>query len=957
MAEFIPNKEAVTVAESVLKIWISQPGLGPMDFLHSDRGGEFLNETLEKVAEYLQVRHTDTAAYTPNANGLNERNHSVVDSMMEKMILSDPDLKPEVALSWCVNAKNTLGNNKGFSPAQIVFGQNPRLPTVFTAGLPGLEEEISMPKALAQHINAMHLARESFIKCESDRVLKAALKQRLYKTVGEIFPGDWVYFKNHRKWEGPVKVTTVDGKRIYAIRANKLLTINSDNVVLAKSDDEIQEGNQELVNSQQRPDMEESEQVNKLMITQSPPHVQGPPDPGVGGGLQRDKLPEDLHPPQDGAQDPCDIELVDTQEFGTSQQRTDEEPSCNDLVNDHSELQSVQIHPTAAQTIWSTPIGPTDVRKLDIIRFKRSADEEWTTGEILSRAGKSSGKFSNWWNIKNIQSGHQKPENVEQFAIIEKVTVEENPGQTDEIATYAVNIPFWRFHEKECVMAKRIELDKFDEFDVYDEVVDEGQKTIGCRWVLTEKFKEGKKCVKARLCVRGDLEDTQEIRTDSPTVRKGNINILLVVAATEGWTITTSDVTAAFLQSGQIERDIFVKPPCERRVPGMIWKLKRTVYGVKDASRGFYLNFSGKLLDFGCEKSLLDPAMFLYFKKGATRDDHTKKPLGMAVTHVDDVLHSGNKDFDDKIMNPLKEAFKFGTEEETDFRYVGLNMKQMNKAILVDQNHYVASLEEPRLDDLEDLKNCDVLNDDGQTEFRSAVAKISTIAYTSRPDLCFEVKALSTKYGKATKSELRSVKRKIVLLKAEPGSQMKYPDMGNVNEWVLIGFGDAGIKSMPDKMTSIGGMVVLLCNKITGAAAVLSWRSKKLRRKVISSLAGECFAMIGVIGELVYTKAILAQIYGQRIKAITTLVVTDCKNLDEAVHSSSLVEDRWLITDIAAIKEALENREISEVHRVPSERMLANCLTKAGASGEELRTVLRTGRFEIPEEWLTKSRA
>ena len=115
----------------------------------------------------------------------------------------------------------------------------------------------------------------------------------------------------------------------------------------------------------------------------------------MGGGLQRDQLPEDLHPPQDGAQDPCDIELVDNQEFGTSQQRTDEEPSCNDLVNDHSESQSVQIHPTAAQTFWSTPIGPTDVRKLDIIRFKRSADEEWTTGEILSRAGKSSGKFSN----------------------------------------------------------------------------------------------------------------------------------------------------------------------------------------------------------------------------------------------------------------------------------------------------------------------------------------------------------------------------------------------------------------------------------------------------------------------------------------------------------------------------------------------------------------------------------
>ena len=99
MAEFIPNKEATTIAESLLRIWISQPGLGPMDYIHSDRGGEFLNDTLIKVSEYLQVRHTDTAAYTPNANGVNERNHAVVDTMMEKMLLTDPDLKPEVALS------------------------------------------------------------------------------------------------------------------------------------------------------------------------------------------------------------------------------------------------------------------------------------------------------------------------------------------------------------------------------------------------------------------------------------------------------------------------------------------------------------------------------------------------------------------------------------------------------------------------------------------------------------------------------------------------------------------------------------------------------------------------------------------------------------------------------------------------------------------------------------------
>ena len=133
--------------------------------------------------------------------------------------------------------------------------------------------------------------------------------------------------------------------------------------------------------------------------------------------------------------------------------------------------------------------------------------------------------------------------------------------------------------------------------------------------------------------------------------------------------------------------------------------------------------------------------------------------------------------------------------------------------------------------------------------------------------------------------------------------------------------------------------------------------SRLTRRKVTSSLAGECYAMIAVIGELVYNKAVLSQIYGQRMKDIPTIVVTDCKNLEEAVHSSSLVEDRWIITDVAAIKEALERKEITEIQRVPSERMIANCLTKAGASGKELLTILRTGKFHIPEGWLNTNKS
>ena len=40
---------------------------------------------------------------------------------------------------------------------------------------------------------------------------------------------------------------------------------------------------------------------------------------------------------------------------------------------EHNETRNVQIHPAPGQTFWSKPIGVNDVKKLDIVRFKRSS--------------------------------------------------------------------------------------------------------------------------------------------------------------------------------------------------------------------------------------------------------------------------------------------------------------------------------------------------------------------------------------------------------------------------------------------------------------------------------------------------------------------------------------------------------------------------------------------------------
>ena len=65
----------------------------------------------------------------------------------------------------------------------------------------------------------------------------------------------------------------------------------------------------------------------------------------------------------------------------------------------------------------------------------------------------------------------------------------------------------------------------------------------------------------------------------------------------------------------------------------------------------------------------------------------------------------------------------------------------------------------------------------------------------------------------------------------------------------------------------------------------------------------EALAMTGIIGETVYIKSVLSQIFGERVSEIPVIIVTDSKNLEEAVYSTKLVDDPWLIPDIAIIKE------------------------------------------------------
>ena len=112
------------VVEALLFSWVKF--FGPPKYIQSDQGKEILYQHLQAFCNIHGIRMTTTVSYTPNTAGLVERNHTVVDKMLEGMITYDDALKPEIALSWSIQASNCLDLVEGISPYMLVFGRNPK---------------------------------------------------------------------------------------------------------------------------------------------------------------------------------------------------------------------------------------------------------------------------------------------------------------------------------------------------------------------------------------------------------------------------------------------------------------------------------------------------------------------------------------------------------------------------------------------------------------------------------------------------------------------------------------------------------------------------------------------------------------------------------------------------------------------------------------------------------------
>ena len=169
----ITSKSADVIIKVFLERWVSVFG-PPRVGVCTDNGGEFNNEKFREMGELFNFTVKTTAGYSPWSNGVVERGNAVLTNMLQKLHV-DQRLPFGVALPWALMAKNSLSNTSGFSPFQLVFGQNPKMPSVLVNEQPALNPK-SKCDYLQKHIYALQVARQSFIAEESSEKISRALR-------------------------------------------------------------------------------------------------------------------------------------------------------------------------------------------------------------------------------------------------------------------------------------------------------------------------------------------------------------------------------------------------------------------------------------------------------------------------------------------------------------------------------------------------------------------------------------------------------------------------------------------------------------------------------------------------------------------------------------------------------------------------------------------------------------
>ncbi|WVZ89547.1 LOW QUALITY PROTEIN: hypothetical protein U9M48_035931 [Paspalum notatum var. saurae] len=225
------------------------------------------------------------------------------------------------------------------------------------------------------------------------------------------------------------------------------------------------------------------------------------------------------------------------------------------------------------------------------------------------------------------------------------------------------------------------ELENFERNHVRDLVEPPpNRRPIGTKWVFKNKRGEDGMVVRNKARLPGVLskEGIDYEETFAPVARLEAIRILLAFAASKGFKLRQMDVKSAF-PNGFIEEEVYVRQPPgfeSARFPDRVYKLRKALYGPKQAPRAWYARLKSFSLKSGFVMGSVDKTLFLLSHGGDT---------SIVRIYVDDIIFGGSS------HALMSREFEMSLMGELQF-FLGLQIKQGPEGTFVHQAKYTRDI-------------------------------------------------------------------------------------------------------------------------------------------------------------------------------------------------------------------------------------------------------------------------
>jgi hypothetical protein len=498
--------------------------------------------------------------------------------------------------------------------------------------------------------------------------------------------------------------------------------------------------------------------------------------------------------------------------------------------------------------------------------------------------------------------------------------------------------------------AMQDELASLVDHDVFTLVARPHDKVIKGRWVFKIKRNPDHSIdrYKARYVAKGFLQEfgVNYHDTWAPTAHLATVRLLFARAVIEDMEVRHIDIKCAFL-NGDLDECVYLEqPPHVSDGTSRVWKLKKAIYGLKQAGRQWHHKLSESMEANNYTRSQYDPALFI----------HNNNSRHALLMWVDDLFILGTKQANDTTIQQILSDFE-GRDLGEARHLLGMEIFRdwESRTIQLSQRHMIeekleqfgltqsATATTPLMPNQavqrnphnvrgkkidEDTHNVHQQQQDSQPldkalhdRYMSIVGSLQYIAIVTRPDIAFAASALARYMSNPTRFLLKCAERTLRYLGKTKNLSLTYCGTDKASEQTLVlGYSDADYAGCMSTAKSTSGML------ITYQGLPIYWRSKRQPIVTISTAEAELVALTDTALQVQWLQMLLSENF--KFNTTNKLLCDNRATTRIAEDPICSQKTRHIEVRFKKVQEYVEGKK-TKVEWIPTDLQHADVFTKS----------------------------